>query len=676
MKGVKLSAALSCLAIALSFATPSFAANPPRPQVVGVGSSGLFPSMAIAAVNGDPITSAGACGSNIWTGGGFNSDGIAVAAGVDNRTGVQSDEPGNIWIVWNGDAVPTNPDTTVTQVCVFLSVDSVVGQRLFLGQMTNGGQTNGWISLDPADTTVKSACKVAYVNDTGASCQGSPVVKGNTLPQYIFNIVNGANFNVAFTDIRPEDGVFANTRAGCSPGNQQFGLATCLGYNFNAIGTGFYSPVYSTFDSANVAYVVPYSIPAESPLVPGSVANGATPPGYSVTLGFDPINTSYTIPAISTIPIGAEPVLVIVNWTGTGGCSFDAYPATNVTVHALSQLYAGFEAHTQGILGQACPSSFPQPVPVIQREPTSGTYNTFEWQAVRTRDNFYGNSQETGLPAPTSPNSDNGTTESCGITNQAVYTGTATYANPSTTLSGGCADPLDVESFGGHANWRMRAIGTGDMVSAVNSANEPDAIGYAFWSFGAFGGKTNIHYLTVNGVDPLYAGYSSADGGNGGTFPTSTQCSGFFNTTPAFACTGWNVPTFTNIKAGNYRIWSTLRAIVYQTPQAYTATSLTGTITPQILIQDGQDQANSKIPDFVPFQICANTACSATTSTLPVFRSHYGQAGQYPNNGVGLGPSGLPESGGDMTGDIIPILSEEDYVNYYGPTGEFYSIDE
>ncbi|HXX20526.1 MAG TPA: hypothetical protein VEJ46_14070 [Candidatus Acidoferrum sp.] len=685
MSPTKLCALVFSLTIVICFAVPSFAATPPRPQVVGVGASALFPSMAIAAVTGDPITGAGACGSNLWTGGGFNSDGIAVAAGVDNRTGVQADEPGNIWIVWNGDAVPTLGDATVTQVCVFLAVDAVVGQRLFLAQLNNGGaQTNGYISLDTADTSVKSACKVAFLNDTGASCQANPVVKGNVLPQYIYNIVNGANFNVAFTDGRPEDDLFASNRALCSPGNQTSGLATCLGYNFNAIGTGFYTPIFSSFDANNVAYVVPYSIPASS--TPGSASNGTTLTQGSVTytIGFDPIDTSYSIPAITTIPIGADPVLVLVNWGGTSTCSFNAFPATNVDAHVLSQLYAGFEAHTTGILGLPCPSGVPVAVPVIQREPTSGTYNTFEWQAVRTRDSQYGNSQETGLPAPSSSNSDNGTTFPCGITNAASYAGAGTYSNPDTTLSGGCADPLDVKNFGGYTNWRLRAIGTSDMLSALNqatttnSSNLADAIGYAFWSLGSFGGKTNVHYLTVGNVDPLYAGYTSTNGGNGGVFPTTGsggQCTGFFNTTPAFSCSGWNLPTFVNITNGSYRIWSLLRAVVDQTPQSYQATSLTGTITVASLIQAAQDQAHVNVPDFVPFQICANTSCSSTTSTLPVFRSHYGQVGQYPNNGIGLTP-GLTESGGDVNGDVIPVASEADFVNYYGPTGEFYDLEQ
>lgn len=686
MKGTKFFAVLLCLA-ALTFASSSFATTPPRPQVVGVGSSALFPTVAIAAVNGDPIATSNSnpCGTNLWTNGGFDTTGgapgVPVAAGVDNRTGVQASEPGNIWIVWNGDASPTLNDPTVTQVCVYLAVDSAVGQRLFFGQMSNGGvQTNGWISLDPNVTSVASVgdsqCKIPFLQDTGASCQGSPVVKGALLPQYIYNIVNGANFNVAFTDIRPEDGLFATNRALCSPGNQTSGLATCLGYNFNAIGTGFYTPVYSTFDANNVAYVVPYSEPASSIL--GSASNGTllSLGSVSYTIGFDPINTSFSIPAVNTIPIGADPVLVLVNWLGTSACSFDAFPATNVDAHVLSQLYAGFEAHTPGILGLPCPGGVPVAVPVVQREPTSGTYNTFEWQAVRTRDSFYGNSQETGLPAPSTLNSDNGTTENCNITNAAGYAGAGTYANPETALAGGCADPLDVKGFAGYTNWRMRAIGTGDMVSAVNStaATMADGIGYAFWSLGSFGGKTNIHYLTVGGVDPLYSSYAA---GNSGVFPTvgsGKQCSGFFNTS-TFSCSGWNLPTFTNIINGNYRIFTILRAIVDQTAQSYQATSLTGTITPAILIQEAQDQAATNVPDFVPWQICVGTTCGSTKQYLQVFRSHYGQSGAYPNNGIGLTP-GLTESGGDMNGDVFPILSEADWVNFYGPTGEFYTIEQ
>jgi len=162
--------------------------------------------------------------------------------------------------------------------------------------------------------------------------------------------------------------------------------------------------------------------------------------------------------------------------------------------------------------------------------------------------------------------------------------------------------------------------------------------------------------MTLDGVDPIYATYS------GGSFP---NCSGFFNTTPAFACTG-ALPTFANVAAGNYRTWSVLRAVIYQ---SYTAPT-SGPSVPG-LIQAAQDQAHVNVPDFIPAQFCANAACSSSTKGLNVFRSHYNISGVCANNGTAAGfvncggTAGL-ESGGDMLGSQFLVQAD---LDYYALTG-------
>ncbi len=658
MKKAKLFATITCLAGSLLFAAASYAQSP-RPQIMATGSSGVFATVAIAAVNPDPIRSASTpyCGSNFWSGGGnVGSPAVPLATGVDNRALTIPPEPGNIWVAWDGAA----DGSTVTTVCAYLSVDSIVGDRLFFAQETNGGgHTNAFVSLNSLAKTTAGANKVSFVKDTATT----------GLPAAIYNIVNGAYFNMAVTDIRPEDALFATGRALCGPVDA---FKACLGYTPGAT----YQQIASTYSATN-ANVVPFSIPPSS--VPGSQPQGGTclyVAESPCAVGVDPI-TSQTIPSATVYPIGAEPVLVFVNMTGTGTGSFSAQNPTNISSHVLSQVFSGYNGQVSAITGalNAAHSgdALPARLTVVEREPMSGTYNTFEFHAIRTRDNFFGNSQEFPNPAPTSANSFANCNGGVAIT----YPSPATFAPPT---FGACANPLNVSGIDG--NGRYRAVGAGEMISAVNSANNPDSIGYAFWGLGALGGKANLKYLTVDGADPLFPGYSVAAGGVNGAMPTG--CTGFFNAAPAFSCT--YIPTFTHIQDGSYRIFSVISAVIDDTVQTYQLTTLTGTATPLGLVQAAQDQAaptvSPRIPDIVPYQICANSACSSSTPILNVFLSHYGIAGAAPDNGI-LNPyriaNGLPtvpEGGGNMMGSPLLVSSELDYINFYGPFGEFYNVFE
>ena len=81
------------------------------------------------------------------------------------------------------------------------------------------------------------------------------------------------------------------------------------------------------------------------------------------------------------------------------------------------------------------------------------------------------------------------------------------------------------------------------------------------------------------------------------------------------------------------------------------------------------------IPDFIPYQYCANAACSSFTSGLRVFRSHYNISGLPANNGTN-GPSAFCnggqvapncfESGGDMLGSQFLVLADQDYFALTG----------
>jgi hypothetical protein len=578
------------LAGAMLFASASFAQ---APQIVGVGSSGIFTTVGIAAVSADPITGAAAsCGTHFWTAG------SAIAQGIDARNGSIPAEGGNIWVAWDN-------DTTPTIVCAYLSVDSVVGQRLFLGQTASGNAT---LNLTAAATSTAGANKVSFVKDF---CGAGPGCAG--LPSAVYTLLNGKHFNVAFTDIRPEDGQYAYARASCNRSGVTD--ATCFGYGpAGGIGTAIQSS-YSQTSAQVVAYAIS---------------------------GTDPFS-GLAIPAIKTIPIGGAPVVIFYNTSDATAGGLGNLLPTNINKTTLANFFSGNIGINDQLVGFS--TGTPKALHVVIREPVSGTYNTFEFQGVHTRDGHGGDyTQEYGF-GPGTPN---------------CFTppNPATFVPP---VASGCANPADAVGAQGatYGGFRTRAIGTGEMVNAVSSANNPNSIGYAFFGLGTFGGKPNLKYMTLDGADPLYPNYSSTNG----AFPA---CTGFFNATPAFSCTG-PLPTYDNVKSGSYRIWSTVRAVIYA---SYT-NPISGPSVPG-LIQAGQDQAHVNIPDFVPSVYCANAACSSLVDGFPAFRSHYGISGISANNG-GTGycapdqtaPNCI-EEGGDMAGVPFIDIQEKDYFNLTG----------
>jgi hypothetical protein len=558
------------------------------PQFVAVGSSGLFPSMGIAAVANDPITHASPlCGTNFWS----TKTASGLAGGIDARNGSIPEEFGNLWVAWDN-------STTPTVVCAYLSVDSIVGLRLFYGQSATGNAT---ISLSSAAQSAAGANAVSFVTDTATT----------GLPPAVYNLVNGAHFNIVFTDIRPEDGQFAYGRAACT----RAGVTdvSCFGYGpAGGIGT----QINSSYSQTS-AQVVAFSIS-----------------------GTDPFS-GLPIPATTTVPVGGEPVVLFYNTTDTSTGGLGHELPTNITSETASAVWSGLFGLTDQLVGRTTGGAVQ--LHVVEREPVSGTYNTFEWDTIHARDNFGGGySQEYGF----------------GPTPAGCFTppATANYIPP--TVS--CANPANAtgamgSSFGGR---RTRAIGTGEMVSAISSANNPDSIGYAFWSLGSFGGKPNLKYLTLNGADPIYPNYAT----NSGNFPA---CSGAVNLN-TFACTG-PLPTFDNVKNGGYRSFNVMRAAYLK---SYTAPTTGPSVTALILA--AQDTAESTIPDIVPSVFCANASCSSTTPGLSVFRSHYNISGVDANNGTAAGfcaadqtaPCG--EEGGDMAGKAFYTVQDTEYFSLTG----------
>jgi hypothetical protein len=583
MKNLKLFATPLTLAGALLFASTCFGQI--TPQLVAVGSSGAFGAAGVAAVTPDPITgSAAPCGTNFWTG---NTN---VAAGLDDRsTGIPA-EPGKVWVAWNGNG--TTGSTTI--ICAYLSVDSVVGQRLFFAQhqsTTTGGQVNGILQLSSSAVGAAGGNLISYVTDNA------------TLTSFVQQSLNGQQFNVAFTDIRPEDAQYFNIRAQCSPADSG---SQCLGYGPFPVGTAVQSAysINTATGLQNSAQVVQYNINGDDPI------------------------SQYPIPPFTTLQVGAQAAVHFINYTDSGTGGFASLAPTNVNSHVLALVYSGLLGSTVDVSGTKGVTG--KPLHVILREPSSGTMNTVEWQINRAKGVDL--SQENGIQY--------GTRANC--TTFTSSPNPATYATP--TTSGACTNPLYLPGPSG--SFRARAIGTGEAISAVNSANNPNSIGYAFWSFANFGGKANLRYLKIDGVDPLSLASFS------GAFPT---CSGSANN-GGLTCTA--VP-FTDIKVGNYRNWNVLRATIYNT---YQAPSVGPSV--QAFIQSAQDSAEKTVFDFLPTTYCANASCSSTIDNLPVFKSHY----VLPNQGINAanGNNGEAESGGDVLGAIFTDQADKDYFNSTG----------
>ena len=379
-----------------------------------------------------------------------------TATGDDGRSTSISKVGGSIWIVWNDTPEPNRT------VCAYLNIDSVVGNRLFYAVPKGTLDLSAVTALEAGDNVV-------------------PLLPlDEKIPANIIADLNGQPFNAAPTDIRPEDAKFATTRA-LTPL-----LSGGLGYGPGPIG----ADIVSAF-STKFAQVVDFNIS-----------------------GTDPI-TGKPVPASTTLDVGAQILLVLVNATDTVTGHLGNAAFNNVDRFVLAKVFDGTLTRTRDLIPSSGLADFP--LHVLNREPLSGTFNTFEFCIPRTVE--VNTTQELGV---------NGT------------------ANNPLNLK----DPHDTDAT------RQRVIGTGEMVSELASPSHADFIGYAFFSFGNVKSLVATgKYLAVDGVDPLYDHHSVSNG----VLPTCTA-----------PCPG--VLTFPNIVNGSYPIWNVLRvATLSPTPSGVSA---------------------------------------------------------------------------------------------------------
>jgi hypothetical protein len=518
----------------------------------------------------------------------------------DNRDSLGRilDETGNVGIVWIADCSDNTGNTGVTDIWEDGQFDSTLGVRLFSAQQK--APTAG-----PGATLYLIAGQLAgddnlvLPNNLWADNQPDR----SSLPVNVSNVFGTAapgsvHVNMGLTDIRPEDALAATTRSKAA-----LNTTTWSGLGYQGPTGQIGAPIYT----------------AQS----GSSAN-FTPVGFALSGINDPISGT-PVPAYTTIPVGAAPIVFIYN---NGGVGFKASLADLTTgvkgdgtgntagSYKLANLFDGTTscdtnnaAFTGGGDGTATPLT------LFLREPLSGTMNTTEYTTFRTTGNTT-DSQEKGIINPT----------------RAPY------------------NPLNLACTGNGS--RQRRIGNGQVVSAVNGTAH--GMGYMFFSFanatavqGALANQANYQYFTLDGVDPL--------GMSGTTNQELPWCSA--TTCPASAWWSGGV-SFPNLRNGTYKAWSLYRWTNYNTN--------TDPLGPTGLATSMQDNIDGTVADFVPF------VTSTNSDGLEVYRSHFTQSGkacsytgtggaqecngnQSPTETLTGGDSlgGGPERGGDEGGVII-----------------------
>jgi hypothetical protein len=488
----------SVFAVLLLAAAVSVTSQAQTVKVILAGSSAMWQSLALAAYKGGACVSGGTAPCFHYTGSNFNlTDGRPTVKG-----GASATDLGNVWVVWDSNATSTN-------VWAFIKVDSVVGTRCYFAQP----HCNVNIPTVPAPANLISA---ALWGDNSSD---------TTPPAEVSALFTSGSLlvNTAATDIRPEDGLFAQCRANSVLGGGVDGLKG-LGYGTNASG------VCPTFGSTLAKL-------EGADILSGYPASTSTAHVLAFALsGRDPF-TGTAIPVPSTVSVGAAPIVFITQRTGA------LATVTNATDSELQTVFGGSNCDASAFGASSAP------IQAYLREPLSGTMNTTEYTVFRYPA-FNGVSQETGVAAS------NPLAKSCssgGKRFRAIGTGEEVKSVQNSGTNNG-TDGIGYTFFS-----------YGNVSSIANSA-----------SYG---------YLTLNGIDPIFHRYGSTiDPGQpatAGTLPSSANlpasCSGAFPCAEGKIWSG-NL-SFPNVRNGSYRAWSILRIVSNGTALASAKLLVTGAQT-------------------------------------------------------------------------------------------------
>ncbi len=658
------------------------------PQFIAVGSSAQFNTMAYAAA--DILGGVGIPADyNVWT----------TKSGVlqDIRPSTAATDSGlSLWIVFD--------NNTTCNFYAYWSADSTIGVKDFFAytvQTTSPSRTiaavfptaggvpcsSAGINLIPGLTDWAAALPAFLC--TAISTPFVPTATSQTAPTYCgqTGAVSATTFfcyfNAGATDIRPEDALYATQRAlsvyTTTNGllGMGYGQTACGGDGLTTSNEG--CTLFDSFHQKKAFNVLRFAITGTDPF---ANSNGK----------------KASVPAYSTLTTGASPVVVFVNNGDTttlgfgNGAPVGPYKFTDINHKVLSFIFDG-TTHCTGDVLPIVPSvtsgtsnTTGKPIQVVEREPLSGTYNTFEFTAVRTASGSaaaaVGQSKISSLTWLTDDDSGqelnnnpiNGWTSgvlssgcggpiSGGVTTGAPALASAPCGDPVLILTGATSN-----NGNGPANCgqglRARAIGTGEEVKATiatyNSITGPqgwnitDGIGYAFWGYQNFaplvsssacttqvGGNATCssfsgHYLTVDAIDPLYI----TEGGQYDPTPNPQpfnppQCSLILGLGTAKCA---QIP-FTNLYNGKYPLWSMLRLVTFEKKGTTQVTPVGVINIVGYAEQEAASGSTYQLSDFAPFLNNIVGLPYTGTNTvngdlnLGVFRSHYKNGGINPNNG-------------------------------------------
>jgi len=594
MRGKKLMVALLCAATMLAVIPTASAQGV---QFLGVGSSAMFNTFAVAAFNSLCIPSGGAANCHHYSVSGKTAGGNNFAQIVDSRgSGAIAPEGGNLWVVWNNG---TSPAT----VWAYLAVDTIVGNRAFFAVPRAQLQVDSSVTSGNAKNLI-----VAALFDDG---NGNAVSDDASLPASILAMIQ-TTFTAAGSDVRVEDAKLETNRLLTDLDTKKL---NGLGYNQAGASctpnatfpTLIGCPVKSAYDSS-VATPVQYAIKAKDPF------------------------TGLAAWKYTQIPVGAVPEVVLFNVSDSGGLGdtdgsgnprfkninrFTLTSAFNGTLGRAEDLDVGLAGNTT-------------PLTVILREALSGTMTTFEFSVPRSNQMYLN-------------------TSTAALSSQEAGINLANACTPGVN----CPNPLFLPGPGG--SHRERGIGNGQVTNGVSNntvggvKNTANSLAYAFYSYGNVarftGSAGTVRYVTVDGVDPFtqqgfYGPYSFQSVNYGpGQLPACNA-----------PCPVANGTSFPNVRNGSYSIWSV--------PEIVTDNSGPNKTNAQTLVTQAQALVNSKVPDFVPFACTVVSKCSGEPG-LVVFRSHYKIAGiaTTPHNGN----TSAAEAGGNVGGGVFPIQADVDF---------------
>jgi hypothetical protein len=496
---------------------------------------------------------------------------------IDLRDSRINPELGNVFVVWIADASDPTGNTNVTDIWTAESVDSTVATRAFSAQETTG--SGAQLQLIPAAAGNLISPQSLWA-DGNADVSLIPATNVSAAVGTSSSGVGDVHINVSLSDLRPEDALAATNRA----------LAKLNTTTYSGLG-----------------YVGPTKYIGAPIYTAQGTGTESTPISFALAGKKDPIS-NITVPDYTSIPVGASPVIFVLNNGGAFSTSTtNLITGVGTKSFPLANLFDGTTAadtHNKAFGGTGDGAG--TPLTLFLREPLSGTENVAEYTLFRTTGNT-DDSQEKGVVNPLN-----------------------TPYNPLNL-----ATPI-------HGK-RERANSTSEVVGKSGTGGygllgNTNSLGYIFFGFAnaAKLAGSNFNYLTLDGVDPL-----SIPGTVNQELPNGTVTSQ--------AAVWQGGPSFPTLRNGTYKSWSFLRYLV--------ANSVIGTdpYGPDVLAQSEQDNVDATVTDFVPFYTTGGT------DGLSVYRSHFTSSGIAGNNGTAseanafnggntLGATG--DAGGDVGGAI------------------------